>query len=428
MIIDVTTTDVAHGGYCVARYEGRVVFVSGALPGERVEVEITEQRARMWYGRVISVTTASPDRIPHVWESAERAGIGGADLGHVSLDAGRRWKARVVGTQMARIAHLCADVVVEPAPGDDARHGLAWRTRVTFQVDSSGRLGMYAAKSHVIHPVDGMPLAHEDIQEALGADIGHGLPALAGGTRTYVRPSASPLVVVDRIPQTGRSHYTTVVHSDDSGADRLLQARPAGHDADRFLQTPVPETVTERVRTPQGEWTYEVAADGFWQVHREAPSLLVAAVLDAVGDPVGPVLDLYCGSGLFTQPLSDLGPPVTAVEGSSAAIASCRANTSGRNVQCLEGDVPTVLAGLAPMDAGVVVCDPPRSGAGARTVAQIARLAPDKVVYVACDPASLARDLALFIRNGYSLESLRAFDLFPMTHHVECLATLTKHS
>ena len=394
MIIDVTTTDVAHGGYCVARYEGRVVFVTGALPGERVEVEITEKRSKMWYGRVVEVLDPSPGRVPHIWPLAERTGVGGVDLGHVSLEAGRRWKARVIDTQMSRIAHLSAHVVVESAPGDDARHGLAWRTRVTFQVDSSGRLGMYGAKSHAIYPVDGMPLAHEDIQAALAADIGREFSELAGGTRTYVRPSASDLVTVDRVADERR---------------------------------PNPQNVTERVRTPHGEWTYEVAANGFWQVHREAPSVLVEAVLDAVGTPDAPIYDLYCGSGLFTLPLSDLGP-VTAIESSPVAIRTCRKNTDGRNVQCLEGDVPTVLADLPAVGAGVVVCDPPRSGAGASAVSHIARLSPDKVVYVACDPASLARDVALFLDQGYDLASLRAFDLFPLTHHVESLATLLKRS
>ena len=415
MIIDVTTTDVAHGGYCVARYDGRVVFVTGALPGERVEVEITEKRSKMWYGRVVGVLDPSPDRVPHIWPLAERTGVGGADLGHVSLEAGRRWKARVIDTQMSRIAHVSNNVVVEPAPGDEARHGLAWRTRVMFQVDSLGRLGMYGSKSHTIYPVDGMPLAHEDIQAVLAADIGlphpccHPdesqdlrlpLPDLAGGTRMYVRPSASPLVTVDRMPKAaagnGRTHP-------DSGS------------------------VAERVRTPHGEWTYEVAADGFWQVHREAPSVLVGAVLDAVGTPDSPIYDLYCGSGLFTLPLTDLGP-VTAIESSPVAIRTCRKNTDDRNVHYLEGDVPTVLADLPAVSAGVVVCDPPRSGAGPKTVSQIARLSLDKVVYVACDPASLARDIALFLDQGYDLASLRAFDLFPLTHHVESLATLLKRS
>ena len=413
MIIELTTTDVAHGGYCVARFDGRVVFVTGALPGEQVDVEITEKRSKMWYGRVVDVLTPSPDRIPHVWGLAERTGIGGADLGHVSLEAGRRWKTRVIETQMSRIAHLSTHVVVEPAPGDEARRGLAWRTRVTFQVDSSGRLGMYGAKSHTIHPVDGMPLAHEDIQAVLSFDIDHEFPNLAGGTRTYVRPSASPLVVVDHLPRTRRSGPTTVVRAVD--VDHPGRTHPAL------------ATVTEGVRTPQGEWTYDVAADGFWQVHREAPSILVQAVLESVGSPDAPILDLYCGSGLFTQPLTDLGP-VTAIEASPQAVASCRKNTRGRNVTCLEGDVSAVLAELPSSNTGVVVCDPPRSGAGAPTVAQISRLSPDKVVYVACDPAALARDIAIFAQHGYELETLRAFDLFPMTHHVECLATLTQPS
>jgi len=385
MIIEVRTTDVAHGGYCVARHDSMVVFVTGALPDEVVKVEITDKRAKMWYGRVVSVVSASPDRIPHIWGAAEKWGIGGADLGHVSLEAGRRWKGRVIDNQMMRMAHLSTQVQVTPVGSDEISGGVAWRTRVSFQVDSSGRLGMFGAKSHRLYPVDGMPLAVTEIQEALRRDIDRGVQ---GRTRTYVQPSGSPLVVLD-----GRSRVPTVCES---------------------------------VEASTGSWTYQVAADGFWQVHRDAPRVLVDAVMAAVGDCDGPRWDLYCGSGLFTLPLSQAGRHVVAVEGSPTAVAHCRINTADRNVECFEGDVAKVLSGFPAAGTGVVVCDPPRSGAGAQAVAHIARLAPDKVIYVACDPAALARDVAWFAEQGYEMESLRAFDLFPMTHHVECVAVLSR--
>jgi len=389
MIVRLETTDVAHGGYCVARHEGMVVFVTGALPGEVVDVEITAQRAKLWYGRTVQVCQASPDRVPHPWELALRTGIGGADLGHVSLEASRRWKAQVIETQMLRLAHRPVDVVVEEAPGDQARHGLAWRTRVTLQV-VEGRVGMYAAKSHQIVEVDGMPLAHEDIHDAVKKDAARGVPG-PDGPRTYVRPSDSPVMV----------------------------------HAEKDLATPA--IVEEEVRTAAGRWTYRVGADCFWQVHRAAPAVLVDAVVTAVEGVAGPVLDLYAGAGLFTQPLADLlGEPVTAVEGSARSVDFLRLNTAGQDVDCLVGDVTEVLSSFRPRSGGVVVCDPPRRGAGPPAVAQIARLGPERVVYVACDPAALARDVGLFDGFGYELTALRAFDLFPLTHHVESVAVLSK--
>ncbi|MCL2470682.1 MAG: class I SAM-dependent RNA methyltransferase [Propionibacteriaceae bacterium] len=389
MIVQLETTDVAHGGYCVARHEGMVVLVSGAAPGEVVDAEITAQRAKLWYGRTVRVHQASADRVPHPWDLAERMGIGGADLGHVSLEAGRRWKARVIETQMLRLAHLPVEVEVEEVPGDQDRRGLGWRTRVTLQV-CLGRVGMYAAKSHQIVEVDGMPLAHEDIHQAICADVARGVSG-PDGPRLYVRSSESDLVV----------------HTEADCA------------------TPV--TVEEEVRTYDGRWTYRVGADCFWQVHRQAPAVLVEAVLAGVAGVPGPVADLYAGAGLFTQPLADLrGDPVTAVEASARSADFLRANTAGQDVVCLVGDVVDVLSTFCPGSGGVVVCDPPRRGAGSQAVQQMARLGPDRIVYVACDPAALARDVSLFDGFGYDLTSLRAFDLFPLTHHVESVAVLSK--
>ncbi|MCL2736676.1 MAG: RsmD family RNA methyltransferase [Propionibacteriaceae bacterium] len=385
MTLTLTPTDIAHGGYCVARHDGMVVFVTGALPGEVVDVEITGRRAKMWYGRTVGVRSASPDRVPHVWPLAEREGIGGVDLGHVSLEASRRWKAHVVSAQMQRIAHVDVPVEVEAAPGDDERHGLSWRTRVTVQVRDH-RLGMYEAKSHRVVDIDQMPLAHEEIQQAVARDISTGAPG-ADGTRSYVRSSGSGLLV----------------------------------------DAPESATVTEVVHARAGSWTFEVAADGFWQVHRHAPEVLVDAVLDAVGEIHGRVVDLYAGAGLFTVPLACVArDQVTAVEGSSRAVSFLRRNTRDLSVRCLDGDVARVLPTLDIPDVDVVVCDPPRAGAGAKAVAEISRLAPARVVYVACDPAALARDVSLFAQAGYDLEGLRAFDLFPLTHHVECVALLTR--
>jgi len=392
MIIELNPTDVAHGGYCVARHEGIAVFVTGALPGERVRAEVTAQRSKLWYARVREVLQPSPDRIENIWPEAENAGIGGADLGHVSLEAGRRWKARVIEAQMLRLAHLPVQVEVEQAPGDDGRAGLAWRTRVTLQVDESGTLGMYAAKSHEIIPVTSMPLAHEEIQEAISRDLATPRRP-GGGTRSYVRASHSGLTVLDHRP--GRTD-------------------PVG-------------TVREQVATRYGTFSYEVAADGFWQVHRSAPQVLVEAVMDAVSDSRGPVFDLYAGAGLFSVPVAQRGSgPVTAIEGSASAVRNLWANTEGLGVDCRVGDVTKVLSGITPAGHGVIVCDPPRSGAGARAVAQMERIGADRIVYVACDPASLARDVADFRARGYHLASLRAFDLFPMTHHVESVAVLTR--
>lgn len=176
---------------------------------------------------------------------------------------------------------------------------------------------------------------------------------------------------------------------------------------------------------------FEVADGGFWQVHPGAPEVLVGAVLAALAPRPGEsVLDLYAGVGLFSRFLSDaVGPTgrVAAVEGDRAASALSERNCPG--VSAHAGDVAAVLAdGLPPEwgSADLVVLDPPRVGAKRAVVEQVVARSPRAVAYVACDPAALARDLAIFAEHGYGLTSLRAFDLFPMTHHVECVALLER--
>lgn len=200
----------------------------------------------------------------------------------------------------------------------------------------------------------------------------------------------------------------------------------ARHDA----REPSRVDLVEHVSTPYGEHDFTVAADGFWQVHPGAPRALVEAVMDALDPQAGErALDLYAGVGLFASYLADrVGPTgsVVAVEGDRSAAAHARANLAAApQARVLAAPVLTALEELdEPLD--LVVLDPPREGARRPVVEQVAQRRPRAVAYVACDPAALARDVAIFAEHGYRLERLRAFDLFPMTHHVECVARLEK--
>jgi tRNA/tmRNA/rRNA uracil-C5-methylase (TrmA/RlmC/RlmD family) len=433
---------VAHGGHCVARYEGRVVFVRHTLPGERVRARLTDagEGARFWRADAVEVLEASPDRVPSAWPAAGPGGVGGGELAHVALPAQRRWKADVLAEQLERLAGLGPEdlpdgrVAVEAAPGDDERGGLHWRTRIELVADPEGRAGMHRFRSHDVVPLDDMPLA---TSEAL-------VFAHAEGVFTRRWPAGVRLDVV--APAGG-------------GAPLLLaDGRPA--HAGRVDERPnarrtVTETVTATVAGESRTWSHRIGAGGFWQVHREAPGLLVQGVLDAVaGDATGTgdagsgrgaasvagatVVDLYAGAGLFTVALADaVGPDgrVVAVEGSPQAVRDARRGAHDRpQVELHAGPVDHVLAGLRAAageqgglrSADVVVLDPPRVGAGRRVVEQTAHLEPHAIVYVACDPAALARDVAFLAGHGYVLRGLRAFDLFPMTHHLEAVALLTR--
>jgi tRNA/tmRNA/rRNA uracil-C5-methylase (TrmA/RlmC/RlmD family) len=413
-LVELEIGPVAHGGHCVARLRapgedgpGRVVFVRHTLPGERVRARITDAgaKASFWRADAVEVLEASPDRVPSAWEEAGPGGVGGGELAHVRLDAQRAWKSAVLVEQLQRLAKVEREVPVLALPGDDEAGGLGWRTRVGFLADREGRAGMRRFRSHDVVPVDRMPLMSDALAELdlLGRRWTPGVRieavAPAGGD--------APMVLVDDQPFDLRRGK--------------VDPRPNARSA-----------VREQVRVGEREWAYRVAAAGFWQVHREAPAALTAAVLAAVGDVAdGTVLDLYSGAGLFTLPLADaVGErgTVVAVEGDARAVKDARRNAHDRpQVQLHAGDVAGVLAGgTAGSGADAVVLDPPRVGAGRDVVRAVAGLAPSRIVYVACDPAALARDVAYLADEGYALTSVTGYDLFPMTHHVEAVAVLER--
>lgn len=411
--IEVEVGPVAHGGHCVARLDGRVVFVRHALPGERVRAVVTEGGSRFWRADAVEVLAdPSPDRVPSAWPQAGPGGVGGGELAHVSLEGQRRWKAAVVREQLQRLARLDRDVVVEAAPGDDERGGLAYRTRVDLVTDAQGRAGMRRFRSHDVVARDAMPLGTAEVAALATAEKVFTQHWSAGARLELVAPAngSDPVLLVDgELWRNGR-------------ADRRPNARRA-----------VSETVVPVGR--ETSYAYRVAADGFWQNHREAPAVLTGAVLDGVGDVAGArVLDLYSGAGLFTLPLADaVGGTgrVVAIEGDARAVKDTRRNAHDLpQVELHHGAVDRLLAdgvdGEAIGGADVVVLDPPRVGAGRAVVDAVAQRGPSRVVYVACDPAALARDVAYLGEHGYELGALRAFDLFPMTHHVEAVAVLRR--
>lgn len=382
---------VAHGGHCVARLDGRVVFVRHALPGERVRVAITEgdDDSRFLRGDAVEVLDASPQRVEPPCPYAGPGRCGGCDFQHADLAYQRQLKAEVVREQFQRLAKLDVDVPVEAVPGDEA--GLRWRSRVEFAVDADGRAGLRVHRSHTILPLADCLIADQRI-----IDSG----------------------VLDTL-WTGCTGVDAVAA--DEPADAVLVTLPEGR---------VP-TVVQRVDTPEWSGEFRIGARGFWQVHPGAAPTFVAHVLETLRPDAGEkVLDLYAGAGLFAAALADaVGPSgsVLAVEGHRPAVVDGMRNTSLQpQVEWRHGRVDRVVHTLVrqQINADLVVLDPPRTGAGRDVTRDIAALHPRRIAYVACDPAALARDVAYLGSAGYRLETLRAFDAFPMTHHVECIAVL----
>lgn len=401
--IELDVTNIAHGGVSVARHDGRVVFVADAVPGERVLARVSEDsKESFWRAETVSVVEPSEFRQPHVWaaasldhDPADRAG--GAEFGHISLAHQRELKRQVLADSLQRMAGITSDVTVEAIAGDDERDGTGWRTRVRLHVDESGNVGPYAARSHRVIPVTDLPLASDE------------LAAVAPLTQNF----------------SGHDHVDVL--SPSTGGARLIVGKQK------------PTVITETV----GDRRFRLADHGFWQVHRGAAQALTSAVQDAIDpalfDPSAHNLDLYGGVGLLAAAVADrFGPAtkITTVESDSIATDFAAGNLAewiGAHAET--GRVERWAATLATsasasererLSRATVVLDPPRSGAGRDVVDSIARLDPAQVVYVACDPVAFARDVALFAERGYVLSALRGLDLFPNTHHVEAVGTLTR--
>jgi tRNA/tmRNA/rRNA uracil-C5-methylase (TrmA/RlmC/RlmD family) len=386
--IDLTVGRVAHGGHCVARHEGQVVFVRHALPGERVRAVVTEQRRAFLRADAVAVLSPSPDRVVPPCPYAGPDRCGGCDFQHATPAAQRLLKAAVVREQLVRLAGVTVDVVVEPLPGDV----LGWRSRVQYTVDGAGRVGFHKHRSNEVVPVDRCLIADTRVQD---------LPVTS-------QPWLADVGVVE------------VVAS--SGGDLTVATRRSRQDS-RFRVVSGPPVVREL--SAGREW--RVPADGFWQVHRSAADVLAMAVVELLRPRQGErVWDLYGGVGLFAAALAPLAGPVTVVESDARAVAAARRNLADLpRVRVVHADVAAALGNARWRAVDVVVLDPPRAGAGAAVVRAILERHPRAVAYVACDPASLARDVATFAAAGWRLAALRAFDAFPMTHHVECVALLT---
>lgn len=378
-IIRVTIEKVAHGGHFIARHEGAVIFVRHGLPGEIVDVAITSIGSSFNRGDVVEVIDASADRVQAPCSYANRNGCGGCDFQHIEISAQRRLKSQVITEQFSRIAKMDINVEVEAVS-----NSLGWRTQTTIGTDKNGRAGFYGSRSNTIIPIDNCLVLHPSVNyESLAK-------------RTW-EPGA-------RIEVSAAStSVPRILIGDEVEGDRIQLYK-----------------VKDK--------SYQVSPHSFWQSNIAAPKILVEAVTTfAAVKPGDHLLDLYGGVGLFALALLDLVGPsgrIDLVEGGKSATADAAINFGDAdNVKIYTGDVEKILPRFSSAD--VIILDPPRDGAKKSVIESMVACAPRRIVYVACDPAALARDSAFLRDANYTLSDLRAFDLFPMTHHIECVALFT---
>ncbi|WP_455356498.1 class I SAM-dependent RNA methyltransferase [Streptomyces sp. SYSU K217416] len=421
---EVEVGPVAHGGHCIARTEeGRVLFVRHTLPGEKVLARVTEgeEDSRFLRADAVTVLEASKDRVEAPCPYAGPGRCGGCDWQHAKPGAQRRLKGEVIAEQLKRLAGLTPeeagwDGTVVPAPGDKLPAGVvpAWRTRVQYAIDADGRAGLRKHRSHDVEPIEHCMIAATGVSE-LGVEKRE-WPQLASVEAIAATGSGDRQVILT--PQPGGR--LPLVELDKPVSVLRVEERDGG--VHRVHGRPF-------VRERADGRTYRVGMGGFWQVHPQAADVLVQAVMQGLMPRKGEMaLDLYCGVGLFAgaiaERVGDTGA-VLGIESTKRAVEDARHNLQDlERVRIEHGKVEQVLPRTKITEADLIVLDPPRAGAGKQTVKHLASLGARRIAYVACDPAALARDLAYFREGGYKPRTLRAFDLFPMTHHVECVAIL----
>jgi tRNA/tmRNA/rRNA uracil-C5-methylase (TrmA/RlmC/RlmD family) len=420
-VLELDIGPVAHGGHCVARYGGRVVFVRHTLPGERVRALVTEDGGGSYCrADAVDIVVPAPGRVTPPCPYAGPGRCGGCDFQHVAPAVQRSLKSAVVREQLQRLGGLTeaelaglglgAEAAAEELPGG----ALGWRTRVRFAVDRAGRAGLHPHRSNEVLPVDRCLIASPGVDSLGILDTGwpgatavEGVVSSVGDRAVVVTPAAGRVTVPEALDPA-------VAVLDDGGRGAAKPLR--GH---------------ARVRERAADRTWLVHAGGFWQVHPAAADTLTDAVASMLGvQPGEHVWDLYGGVGLFAGALAPAAGRVTVVESGAAAVADAR-----RNLR----DLPGVTVHHARVDAwlrrpspaaDVVVLDPPRTGAGKDVLRHILtgsdgrRHRPRRVAYVACDPAALGRDVRTARSLGWELTAVRVFDLFPMTQHIECVALL----
>ena len=394
--LTLTVGTPANGGSCVARHDGRVVFVRYALPGETVKVRVVGDHGSYWHADVVEVIEPSADRIEPLCPIAGVDGAGCCDLAFAEPDAARRLKGAVVANQLARLGGYDwrdeDDAAAEPV-GDGSATG--WRTRVRLDTSAEGRAGFHRYHSSEL---------------VTDLNCGQLPPGALDGLHDWVWPPGAQLHVA----------------LDDEGVRHIVQSGPR---TGRKTSTQVVEGGYEAAQRV-GDRIWRVPVTAFWQAHRDAARVYSGLVAGWAQLSAGMTAwDLYGGAGVFAAVLAEAvgetGNVVT-VDTSRGASRAARAALADLTWVSVVTDSVRRALTAQKARADVAVLDPPRSGAGREIIDLLAAAEVPRVVHIGCEAASFARDVGLYLGHGYRVEDLRVFDSFPLTHHIECVAVLTR--
>jgi 23S rRNA (uracil1939-C5)-methyltransferase len=404
-MITLTLHDMSYGGEAVGRHDGKVIFVPLAIPGETVRVELVEERERYAHARLLEVLTPAECRVtpPCPYFGT----CGGCHWQHIAYPAQLAFKREIVTAQLQRLGKQTSPLV-QPVVGMDTPW--AYRNHAQAVTDAQGRLGYNALKSHDVVPVDTCCILHPLVDELWAA--------------FDLEADAPPRLVLRAGIATGEQ--LVILESDDNDIPALELDLPVS-----CLYQGADGTLTllagnDHYHERLAGRTYRVSAPSFFQVNTTQAERLVDVVRRyAAPQPGQSILDAYCGVGALGLSLVQEGVRLVGIESSPWAVDDALANaTDDEDVTLIEGAVEEVLPEMEDT-FNTVVLDPPRAGCAPEALEAVVRAQPGRIVYVSCDPATLARDLARLSTSGYRLVEAQPVDMFPQTYHVECVALMT---
>ena len=425
-LIELTIERPAVGGRMIARWEGRVVLVAGAIPGEQVRAVVEGARGGALLARTVDVVRPSPDRRP----VAVPASCGGRTLAHVAYPRQLALKSEIVRDAFRRIGRI--DLPEPPAVAGSPEAGYRLRARLHA---GDGGVGFLDEGSHRVCAVAGTGVLSPGAERVVAALNARVSELLASGVRTIELAEDLP---GDRCVL----HLTVQGAASDAPArwDGLAEAAGVSGLSVASRTVPGPPHVVGRpfvtdpvagfLPAPEaGSLALRRRADAFFQANRHLVPGLTAAVAELAGG--GDVVDLYAGVGLFAVGIAARGGGrVTAVERDPVSAADLAANAAplGDALRIVRAPVETYLKRSGRLSGAAVIVDPPRTGLSREAVSRLARRRPRRIVYVSCDVATQARDLRALRSSGYRVGEVRAFDMFPNTPHVETVVVLDRGS
>lgn len=410
--ITVELTTMAHGGDALGRHQGKVIFVPYAIPGETVVARITDDREHYAFARLVEIAEPSPRRVVPPCPYFGQGKCGGCQWQHMDYDAQLRFKAEVLAEQLERIGDVAEPIVHSTVPDET---GWSYRNHAQFHPAPSNGLGFQGASGTEgapdIVPVEYCLILHpllSALYDAIDLDVEELIRlVLRAGTATGDLLMGFEMKE-DRAPAL----------ESDEAVSCVLLLREGGY-ANLIGDNYIHEAVAGH--------TYRISPSSFFQVNTLQAAELVRLALEYLDLQGGEtVVDAFCGVGLFTTHLAERANMVIGIESSPSAVDDLLVNTEDHdNVEVVEGAVKDVLPEITvPVDAALL--DPPRGGLDRFGLDGLVELGPARIVYVSCDPATLARDAKRLRREGYALVKTRPVDMFPQTYHVESVSLFVR--